>query len=146
MIRPAELQLVDVAAELVSAARTLSRHRLGAVIVWDPSTSLDGGVILDARVSRQLLVATFSPESLNDLRVGATVIRGGRVERAAVPITWTDVIERADELAAGAALEVDEDTGQIRHVDRMGRVEIVDATSLTHVLHRRALAAGRPAR
>ncbi len=91
----------EVAGEIAAAARVLSRHRLGAIILWDPSVSLDGGVVLDARVSRHLLIALFMPESLNDLHVGVTVIVGNRIERAAVPLVWEDVMEGAAQLAAG---------------------------------------------
>src|SRR5262249_32052725 len=90
---------MHVAEAIGAAVRTLARHRQSAVILWDPAVEIDGGVLLDARVSRQLIVTIFLPESLNCLRDGAVVISGDRVERAGVPITWTAAVGRAAELA-----------------------------------------------
>ena len=78
--------------------------------------------------------ASVSPESLNELHRGAVIIRGCRIERAAVPITWTDVVERAAELGSGVAIGVDEDTGQIQVVHRTGRLEVVDLDGLAGAL------------
>ena len=128
---------VHVAAEICAAARTLARHRLAAIILWNPPMGvLGGGVVLDALVSRELLVAIFSPEPTNLLRTGATVIRGHRVERAAVCFAWREVVENGPVLAPlpWVAFEVDERTGQLRLRDRRGRVASVDVTELAEIL------------
>jgi len=133
---------VDVAEEIAAAVRVLSRHRLGAVIVCDPIGAVEGGVVLDARVSRELFVALFVPESLNQLHRGAVIVRGDRVERAGVPFSWTDVVKRAADLDSVASISVDENTGEIRVVDRNGHVELVGPDELPVVVFRRALEAG----
>lgn len=125
---------VDVAAEIAAAVRVLSRHRLGAVIVWSPSTVVEGGVLLDARPSRELLISLALPEHINELHRGAIVIRGDRVERAGVPITWPNVVTRAADLAFSIAIAVDEDTGEIRMANRSGHVEVVEVGELAEVL------------
>lgn len=131
--------LAAVADEIAAALRVLARHRIGALVLWDPVGVVEGGVLIDAPVSRELLITVALPEYLNKL-VGAVVVRGDRVERVAVPITWVDVVGRAFELAAGVAIAVDEDTGKIQVVDRMGHVEVDE---LADVLQRYALEAGR---
>ena len=113
---------VDVAEEVTAAVLVLSRHRIGAIILVEPNGTVEGGVELDALVSRELLVAIFVPEYVNRLHRGAVVIRGDRVERAPVALAWADVVGRSAEFAAGVAILVDTDTGEIRTADRTGRV------------------------
>lgn len=134
---------VDVAAEIAAAVRVLSRHRLGAVIVWSHSTVVEGGVLLDARPSRELLISLALPEHINELHRGAIVIRGDRVERAGVPITWPNVVTRAADLAFSIAIAVDEDTGEIRMANRSVHVEVVEVDDLAEVLRRCMLGAER---
>lgn len=138
MIRPAEASRVDVATEIAAAARILSMHRYGAVVVWDPVVSIAGGIVLDAVVSRELLVAVFSPESTNKLRTRLVAIRGTRVDRAGVQLTWQDVVAGAADLAVGVAFEVNEHTGEIRLVDDRGSVKVVEGRELADVLRRHA--------
>lgn len=133
------MRRVKVAREIAAAAKTLARHRCGAIIIWDPAREIEGGIVLDARVSRQLLLAVHAPEQMNQLRTGVAVVRGSRMERAAVPLTWTDVVERAAELATGVAFAIDEDTGEIRRLYQSGQVDVVDTFRLATELHRHAL-------
>ena len=135
------MKLAAVADELAAAVATLARHRIGAVILWNPAIAIEGGVILEAKVSRQLLVALCIPEHVNRLHGGAVVIHGDRIARAAVPISWADVVGRAVELAAGVAIAVDGNTGEIKIADRTGYVAVVDADELADVLRRHTLEA-----
>ncbi|MBX3232003.1 MAG: diadenylate cyclase [Labilithrix sp.] len=129
---------VDVAEEIAGTVLIMSRHRLGAVLLLNPSHDITGGVLLDAVVSRELLVALAVPEHVNRIHCGAVIIRGDRVERAGVSLSWEEVVERATELADGVAIALDEDTGEIQIVDGMGRVEVVDADDVADVLRRHA--------
>ncbi len=130
-----------VAEEILAAVRALARHREGAILLWDPAVPIFGGVVLDALVTRALLLAAFNPDSLNPLRGGAVVIRGDRIERAAVRLDWKTVVQTARELAAGVALQADEATGKVHTVDREGRVHDVDDEEvLARTLHAHALA------
>lgn len=130
---------VEVAAEIAEAARVFSRHRYAAIVIWNPSVALEGGVELDAIVSHQVLTSIFAPEPKNALSTGVTVIRGTRITRAGVPITWRYVVEHASVLAAGLAFVVDDGTGEIRMVDRDGHIQTVDACAIGSELHRHAL-------
>lgn len=132
---------VDVAEEVTAAVHVLARHRIGALVLFDPAGVVEGGVPMDAILTRQLLVALFVPERLNRLHAGAVIIRRDRVELTAVPISWADVVGRAAELAAVVA--VDEDKGEIRVMDRTGCVEVVEPAELADVLRQHALEAGR---
>lgn len=129
---------VDVADEIVAAVVILARHRFGALILWDPA-AVGGGVLVDGIVTRELLTAIFIPEYVNRLHRGAVVILGDRVERARVPLAWADVVGRAAQLAAGVAILVDTDTGEIRVAHGTGRVEVVEPSALADVLRGHAL-------
>lgn len=129
--------------EVAAAVRITSRHRLDMLLFLNPSSEITDGIILDAKVTRELLVALAVPEHVNRLHRGAVVIRGDRIALAGVPVTWAKVVRRAAELATGVALAVDESTGEIRVVDRTGRVELVEVDVLADVLQRYALEAGR---
>lgn len=133
---------VFVAEEIAAAVSITSHHRIGAVILVEPTGTVGGGVVLDARVSRELLVAIFVPEYINRIHQGTVIVRGDRVERAGVPVTWATIVERAADLAAGVAVAVDDNNGEIRIADRTGRVEVVDADVLADALRRHALKAG----
>lgn len=137
------MKLGAVADEIAAAVSIASRHRLGAIIIVDPAGTVEGGVVLDARLTRELLVAVFTPEYLNRLYRGAVVIRGDRVERAGVPIAWAEVVARAAELAAGIAIAVDEDSGEIRIVDREGCVEAAAMEGFIGIRLGRVLGPGR---
>ncbi len=133
------MRAVHVADEICAAAGTLARHRLAAIVLWNPPIGvLGGGVVLDALVSRELLVAIFSPEPTNFLRTGAAVIRGDRVERAGVPFAWREAAEGGPHFAHAptpwVAVEVDERTGDLRLRDRRGRVAPVEVAELAEIL------------
>jgi uncharacterized protein (TIGR00159 family) len=80
----ARRQETQILEEVSRAAQALAQKRVGALIVLERDTQLDdqveGGVALDAAVSRDLLVALFLPYS--PLHDGAALIQGGRISRA----------------------------------------------------------------
>lgn len=80
-VRRQETQILE---EVARAAQALAQKRVGALIVLERDTQLDdqveGGVPLDAAVSKDLLVSLFLPYS--PLHDGAALIQGGRVARA----------------------------------------------------------------
>ncbi|MCC6639950.1 MAG: TIGR00159 family protein [Deltaproteobacteria bacterium] len=79
--RRQETQLLE---EVARAAQTLAQKRVGGLIVLERDTNLDdqaeGGLVVDAAVSKELLVSLFLPYS--PLHDGAVLIQGGRVARA----------------------------------------------------------------
>jgi diadenylate cyclase len=78
-----------VVEEVVAAATELARHRVGAIIAFEQDANLDEfvlnhGIAMEANVTRELLVTTFVPESINKLHDGALIIRNLRVASAGV--------------------------------------------------------------
>ena len=80
----ARRQETQTLEEVARAAQALAQKRVGALIVLERDTQLDdqveGGVVIDAAVSKDLLVSLFLPYS--PLHDGAALIQGGRVSRA----------------------------------------------------------------
>ena len=81
-------------SQTVMACETMSRERVGALIVFERDTPLDEyfkkGTIVDAQVSEQLLRNIFFPKAA--LHDGAMIIRNGRVTAAAcvLPLSETN--------------------------------------------------------
>lgn len=80
----ADDQMVPVIRQTVLACETMSRERVGALIVFQRDNRLDEyfktGTMIDAQVSEQLIRNIFFPKaSLHD---GAMIIREGRVTAA----------------------------------------------------------------
>jgi diadenylate cyclase len=86
-----QLAQSQVLEEVVRAAQRLSQSRVGALMAIERENRLDGqvegGVPVDAAVSRELLLALFQPSS--PLHDGACVIQDGRVAQArcVLPLT-----------------------------------------------------------
>lgn len=72
--------------EVLAAAEHLAKARIGGIVVFEREVGLeeflDHGEIIDARVSKELLVSLFVPSRDNELHDGAIIIRNLRVERA----------------------------------------------------------------
>lgn len=111
-----ELKSLD---EIVKAAVTLANRKIGALIVIERYTSLgdfvEMGTLLDARVSREILMSIFHPSS--PIHDGAVVIRGNRIVAAGcfLPITLS--------------AEMSKDMGT-RHRAGKGLTEETDAIAL----------------
>ena len=82
-----ELERREVADEILLAMTQLSQQRIGALIVVERNiglrTFVESGVNLDARISRDLLLAIFHPKA--PLHDGAVIVHGGRIVAAAAP-------------------------------------------------------------
>lgn len=87
----AEASVEEVIEALIQACPRLAERRHGALIVLERTTGLqtyiDTGVRLDARVTPELLMTIFAPNTL--LHDGAVIIREGRVAAAGciLPLT-----------------------------------------------------------
>src|SRR5262249_24794596 len=72
--------------EVIHAAEQLAKSRIGAIIVFeregDVAEFVDTGRIVDARVSKELLVALFVPSRDTVLPAGAAVLKNLRVQQA----------------------------------------------------------------
>lgn len=108
-------KLID---EIIRCLMSLSRRRVGALIVFEGRTGLqdviENGIRLDSQISAGLLENIFEPNT--PLHDGAVVIRGSRIMSAASFLTLTDA-------------SISHDLGT-RHRAALGVSETTDATVL----------------
>lgn len=87
-----EQELVPVIAQTVRACETMSKQKVGALIVFERDNRLDeyfkSGTLIDGQVSEQLLLNVFFPKAA--LHDGAMIVRNGRVAAAACVLPLSD--------------------------------------------------------
>jgi diadenylate cyclase len=113
--RAQESKVID---EVVEAATELARHRIGALITFEQDANLDEfvgvhkGHIVDAQVTRELLVSLFVPEGVNKLHDGSVIIRNLRIAKAGVffPMPEGRVVDASFGSRHRAALGITEET------------------------------------
>jgi diadenylate cyclase len=111
---PPETRVVAITQSVSRAAKTLSDLRHGALMVLERETSLqenvETGVVMDAQLSAELLLAIFQPTST--LHDGAVLLRGDRIVAAACALPLSDSIrlERGLGLRHRAAMGVTEES------------------------------------
>ena len=140
-------KLID---EIIRCLLSLSRRRVGALIVFENKTGLkdiiENGIMLDSKISAGLLENIFEPNT--PLHDGAVVIRGDRIMSAASFLTLTDASISHDlgtrhraalgvsETTAATVLIVSEETGIIsmaksgklmRHLDQKTLRTVLEA-------------------
>ncbi|MBK8253373.1 MAG: TIGR00159 family protein [Polyangiaceae bacterium] len=115
--RERETRVID---EVVAAATELARHRMGALIAFEQDANIleftkSEGIVLDAAVTRELLVSLFVPESVNKLHDGAVLIRDLKAARAGVffPMPETKILDHALGSRHRAALGITEETDAV---------------------------------
>ncbi|NUO49686.1 MAG: TIGR00159 family protein [Polyangiaceae bacterium] len=157
--------------EVVAAVTELARHRIGAIIAFEQDANLGDftqreGVVINAAVTRELLVAVFYPESVNKLHDGAVVIRDLKIARAGVFFPMPEqkegkLVDRSMGTRHQAALGITEETDAVVVVvsEERGTISFcfngnivpnIDATALRQSLvglleHRAARDAAREA-
>ncbi len=135
--------------EIVRAAGQLARQRYGALMIIERESGLqdyaESGVPIDAKLTRQLLINIFYPNS--PLHDGAVLTRGDRIVAASVVLPLTDNISASSQLGTrhraaigvtedsdALAVVVSEETGQIA-VAHSGRlIRGLDQDRLRRVL------------
>ena len=89
--RPAQ-EMETVITQTVMACETMSREKVGALIVFEREHKLDEyfktGTVIDGQVSEQLLRNIFFPKAA--LHDGAAIIRSGRVATAGCVLPLTN--------------------------------------------------------
>jgi uncharacterized protein (TIGR00159 family) len=116
--RSQETRVIDA---VVDAATELARHRIGAIITFEQDANLDEfvgvhkGHVIDAQVSRELLVSLFVPEGVNKLHDGAVVLRNFRIAKAGVffPMNDARVVDDSFGSRHRAALGITEETDAV---------------------------------
>jgi len=117
----ANAQESKVIDEVVEAASELARHRIGGLIAFEQDANLDEfvgahkGHEIDAKVTRDLLVALFLPDASNKLHDGAVIIRNFRIAKAGVffPMPESRVIDPSFGSRHRAALGITEETDAV---------------------------------
>ncbi len=137
--------------ELVKACGALGGRKIGALIAIERDNGindiLESGTVIDARVSCELIRATFMPSS--PLHDGALVIQQGRLAQAGCFLPLSQGLELTKdlgtrhraaigltELADAVVIVVSEETGKISVAVNGGMTRNLDATSLKKVLRR----------
>ena len=117
--------------EIVLAATTLSSKKIGALMVIERKIGLksfmENGIILDAKLSYDLLVTIFYPET--PLHDGAVIIQGDKIAAAAcfLPLTLDPYLSKEFGTRHRAAIGITEDTDAIAVVvsEETGAISIV---------------------
>jgi len=135
---------------VVEACSVLAKRRTGALVVLERETGLqeyvETGVVLDAEVSTELLIALFDPHiALHD---GAVILRNGRALAAAcvLPLSTAFLDDRRLGLRHRAALGITEETDAVAVVvsEERGTISVahngriirdLDPERLGRVLH-----------
>jgi len=135
----------SVVAEIVSALVSLSRRRVGALIVIEQHTGLqdviESGTRIDAEISAALIENIFEPNT--PLHDGAMIIRGYRIEAAACILTLSEDTTISRELGTRhrAALGISETTDSITLIvsEETGIISMARGGRLTRHLDARSL-------
>ncbi len=107
----------QILEEVVQATKSLSQKRVGALIVLERDNNLDEavetGMLLDAAVSKEMLVSLFLPYS--PLHDGAVIIQKGRVSHAGciLPLTLRSDLPEGLGTRHRAALGITEETDAV---------------------------------
>jgi len=116
--------------EVIHAADQLAKSRIGAIIVFeregDVGEFVDTGRIVDARVSKELLVALFVPSRDNVLHDGAAILKNLRVQQAGAVLPLSPNPRLDPELGTRhrAAIGITEETDAVAIVVSEERGEI----------------------
>jgi diadenylate cyclase len=108
-----KLETREVTDEILLAVNHLASQRIGALIVIERDiglrTFIESGVPLDARVTRDLLLAIFEPGAA--LHDGAVIVQGGRLAAGAcfLPLTMNPELSRKLGTRHRAAIGVTEE-------------------------------------
>jgi diadenylate cyclase len=103
--------------EIVFATTTLARRKTGAILVIERDIGLrsyiEGGVILDAILTYDLLLSIFNPRT--PLHDGAVIVQGNRVAAAAcfLPLSINPLLSKELGTRHRAALGITEDTDAV---------------------------------
>jgi len=131
--------------ETVRTIASLSSRKIGAIIVLEREIELkdivEMGVLLDAKVSKELLISIFLPAS--PLHDGAVIIKGNRVIAAGcfLPLTLSPDISKVLGTRHRAALGVTDETDAVVIVlsEETGTLSVIIGGKMTRELDVAAL-------
>jgi uncharacterized protein (TIGR00159 family) len=106
--------------EVIKAAEQLAHARVGALVVLERDADLveylnEPGVELEAKVTRELLVSLFLPDSENALHDGAVIIKNLRIAQAGavLPLSANARLDKALGTRHRAAIGITEETDAV---------------------------------
>lgn len=124
-------QLAYALDEVLAAAEHLAKARMGGIVVFEREAELkqfqDTGSVIDAHVSKELLVSLFVPSRDNELHDGAVIIdRNLRIARAGVvlPLSRNPTLGSKLGTRHRASLGITEETDAVAVVISEERGEI----------------------
>ncbi|HBF7285846.1 TPA: TIGR00159 family protein [Clostridioides difficile] len=128
--------------EIVEALYSLSRQKIGALIIMERETRISDiintGTIIDAEISRQLLINIFIPNT--PLHDGAVVIRDSKVKAAACFLPLTESKDLSKDLGtrhrAGIGVSEVSDCITLIVSEETGGVSIAKAGKLYRYISR----------
>ncbi|NDE15684.1 TIGR00159 family protein [bacterium] len=131
--------------EIVRAATSMASKRIGGLIVLERNIILgryvDVGVLIDARISKELLVSIFHPSS--PIHDGAVIIQRGRVAAAGcfLPLTREENLDPNMGTRHRAAIGISQETDAIVVIvsEEVGSVAIVAEGKVSRRLDARQL-------
>ncbi len=134
-----------IVSELTQALLSLSRRRVGALVVFEQKTGLkdiaDTGMAIDATISGALLINIFEPNT--PLHDGAVIVRGTRIVAAACVLTLSDASNISRDLGTRhrAGLGISESTDAVVLIvsEETGIISMAQAGKLTRHLDAEAL-------
>jgi uncharacterized protein (TIGR00159 family) len=110
----------SVFEEVIKAVERLATSRVGALVVLERDADLvdylnEPGVEMDAKVSEELLVSIFLPDSENQLHDGAVIIKNLRIAQAGavLPLSANARLDKALGTRHRAAIGVTEETDAV---------------------------------
>ncbi|MDR1774591.1 MAG: diadenylate cyclase CdaA [Clostridioides sp.] len=136
--------------EIIESLYSLSRQKIGALIIMERETKLNEivntGTILDSEVSRQLLINIFIPNT--PLHDGAVIVRDTKIKAAAcfLPLTESKDLSKdlgtrhragigVSEVSDCITLIVSEETGEVS-IAKMGKLyRNISKERLTNILN-----------
>lgn len=131
--------------EIVRACMSLSRQKIGALIVFEKKTGLgeiiETGTDIDASISMELLINIFIPNT--PLHDGALIIRDGRILAAAciLPLTENKDLPRELGTRHRAAIGVTERSDAVSLIvsEETGAISIAERGKISRHLDEKAL-------
>lgn len=134
-----------VVSEIITALASLSRRRVGALVVIEQQTGLndviESGTRIDAEISAPLIENIFEPNT--PLHDGAMIVRGYRIEAAACFLTLSEDTGISRELGTRhrAALGISETTDSVTLIvsEETGIISMARGGRLTRHLDARSI-------
>jgi diadenylate cyclase len=137
---------VELIEEIAGAASSLSRRKIGALIVIEREAGLksyiESGTPVDAKVTNYLLTSIFIPQS--PLHDGAVIVQQGRLVAAACVLPLPEeekIIPRSLGMRHRAAIGITEETDAVCVVvsEETGAISVANGGRLTHGLDEETL-------